>query len=211
MYHLISMLIASRTCRSVVYVAGCVIFCSFFADDLMPQLRRGVSTEAFFSALIQGDEATVRNMLSRGANVNARDHFGSSAAEIAAWSQGANSCDILRDLIRHGAAVNTSNCFGTTPLMNAVCVNNVEAVSMLLDAGANPNSQDRAGRTALHVAAASADPKIIRMLLDAGADRQIADTSGVTPADEARAEGNLVAERLFADLSVARESVPNPQ
>ena len=81
-------------------------------------------------------------------------------------------------LLNHGAKVNSTDGFGSTPLIAAIGSGNVETVKLLLDKGANPNasldfdeegSTGARGESALAVAAAGGNADIVRLLLKKGA------------------------------------------
>ncbi len=60
--------------------------------------------------------------------------------------------------------------YGYTPLIEAVIVDDVGKVAVLLEAGADVDQQDFTGRTPLHWAVFNNNLKILRCLLDAGAN-----------------------------------------
>ncbi|EAX88509.1 ankyrin repeat protein, putative [Trichomonas vaginalis G3] len=51
-------------------------------------------------------------LLSHGADVNAKNNYGSTALHFAVYS---NSLEIIETLISHGAKVNIQNDYGQTP------------------------------------------------------------------------------------------------
>lgn len=75
---------------------------------------------------------------------------------------------MVRQLISHGANVNTADAYGRTPLMMAAMQNWPEAVRALLDAHASVDARDHAGHTVLDFV----DPEerqLVRILTAAGA------------------------------------------
>jgi ankyrin repeat protein len=66
-------------------------------------------------------------------------------------------------------------------LIDAVKINDIFAVNMILDAGVEVNSRDKLGETALHVAAVRGYPEIASMLIDKGADVNAKDKRGLSP------------------------------
>src|ERR1019366_531121 len=85
-------------------------------------------------------------------------------------------------LVRKGSAdVNTKLADGTSALLLAVRSDDLELVSLLLDAKANVNDADPDGVTPLTLACANANVAIARKLVGAGANTDLADVSGVTP------------------------------
>lgn len=72
-----------------------------------------------------------------------------------------------------------------TLLMEAVILQNVEAVRLIIEAGCNLDAQDRFGYTALHFAAEGQLHKIVQELLHAGAQSDLEDQNGNTPLSNA--------------------------
>src|SRR5690554_6275347 len=70
----------------------------------------------------------------------------------------------ITELIEKGANVNTHNSEGKSPLVFAICNNNLEAVKTLVKLGANTNSKDFLdGKTPLMYAASYAqNPTILK-------------------------------------------------
>jgi ankyrin repeat protein len=83
--------------------------------------------------------------------------------------------------------INSQNNRGETPLYQAVQINNLETVELLLIRGADPNMSDYYGETPLHLAIQNIreweqdDHKIILLLLSRGADVNTHDNQGITP------------------------------
>ena len=69
-------------------------------------------------------------------------------------------------------------CRGATPLCQAICDHDDQAVSALLASGANPNQPDLRGATPLIYAAQSNKVQLGIMLIDAGADVDAVDQNG---------------------------------
>jgi ankyrin repeat protein len=85
----------------------------------------------------------------------------------------------LKQLAADGAAVNTADARGTTPLHFAAAYGTPDPVKLLLDAGAEVNRTNAMGATPLVLGASS--PAKVRLLLAAGADPNIATKAGRTP------------------------------
>ena len=76
----------------------------------------------------------------------------------------------VTDLLAKGAAVNTSDRRGMTPLMWASASGNVEVVQQLLDRGAIVDRRAADGTTALMLASVNGFTETVRALLGRGAD-----------------------------------------
>jgi len=144
------------------------------------------------------DTATVRFLVEKGADVNARNAIGDTPLILAA-SHG--NVEVIRLLLAKGADVNAVDApestqvkngpvaLGSfTPLLYAAVYAGYDAVKLLLDAGAKVNAQDVRGMTPLMLAIASdrPDPHVVRLLLERGADTSIKSKDGETAADWAR-------------------------
>ncbi len=91
------------------------------------------------------DMVWMQFLVSKGANVNARNAKGETPLEIAAELGFAEGVDFL---IGSGARVDETNNTGSTPLIDAVSRRDLAVVRALLKAGANPDRPDNSGRSA---------------------------------------------------------------
>jgi ankyrin repeat protein len=124
-------------------------------------------TTALDQAVERGNREMVELLLSRGADVNAKDESGRTALML--LDDEATS-DLVWDLLNAGAQVNAKTDAGRTPLISVAYYNNVEALKALLDGGAEVNSKDEDGETALMVAAENGQLQNVRALVLAGAN-----------------------------------------
>lgn len=92
--------------------------------------------------------------------------------------------ELVRALASLGSDLNAENEFGNTPLMEALILNHLPMVQLLLELGANPNWQSSRGKnTALHVAADYGLKDAVPVLLRFGANPEIPNEHSETPAD----------------------------
>ena len=127
----------------------------------------------------RGNLATVRALLSKNANPNARESNGGQTALM--WALSERQSAVVEVLIKHGADVQAGSKTGFTPLMFAAQQGDEDSARILLRAGAKPNdAQPKTGLTPLMIASAMAHAKAVDALLDNGADPNLADANGYT-------------------------------
>jgi CubicO group peptidase (beta-lactamase class C family) len=105
-------------------------------------------------AALQGNLDAVRQHIAAGADLDAKDPYGSTPLIIAAAF---GRTDIARALIEAGADLNVTNNDGGTALHTAAFLCRMEIVRALLDRGANRYLRDNFGNTALDAVAAPFD------------------------------------------------------
>jgi serine/threonine-protein phosphatase 6 regulatory ankyrin repeat subunit B len=168
--------------------------------DALSNVFTGTSSEArhlddgktaLMLAARGGHIAVVRELLDRGAAIEARDRDGGNALMTAA---GAGHDEIVRLLLARGADPNARTAYGFTPLMAAASGSRTgwpACAETLLRGGARVNAKDRLGSTALMGAATRTDTAITRVLLRHGAAVHARDGQGETALDWARRAQHL--------------------
>jgi serine/threonine protein kinase len=104
----------------------------------------------------------------------------------------------LRQLLDRGVSPNQETG-GSTPLHEAVRLQNNEATRLLLERGADPDRSDSSGHRSLHYALRNRDYTITSMLLERGADPNAPDRDGHTPLWYARTYCNRTYVRLLKE------------
>jgi ankyrin repeat protein len=129
-------------------------------------------------AAMDGKTSLVAGLLAAGSDVDQRvEGRGLTPLHLAG---GAGHAGVIRQLLSHGADINSVDSNGQTPLHGMMGCACEESVRMLLKAGADVHRADRWGDTPLHYAARSNEAVTTRLLLEAGADPNGADDQGWT-------------------------------
>jgi len=152
-------------------------------------------TPLFVAAMSDQSADIVRYLVSKGADLKARDGFGNTVLTAAA---NGNDLDTIRIALDAGIDVNAVGATGVTPLLLSAGYGNVAATKLLLGKGAKvnavtatpilfPGGDPKSGPVALHnftplaVAIPHASPDMVKTLLDAGADVNAKDSRNMTP------------------------------
>lgn len=115
-----------------------------------------------------------------------------AAIDLAA---GGGHIDTIRELVRQGAAVSTTDCRGQTALHRAALFNQAAAVDVLImEADSDVDAQDRGGLTPLHYAAAVDSVDALTALLRNGASI-MQDKKGRSPLHLAVKQGHISSSR----------------
>ncbi|KAI9663972.1 MAG: Ankyrin-2 [Bathelium mastoideum] len=120
---------------------------------------------AFFWAVLGGRIDTVRTLLDRGANPEARD--GSKSTALCRACQN-NDLKIAELLVHKGANVHAFNDGFWTPLHEVSARGYVAIAEILIGHHADPNSRNHQRYTSLNLAAQSRHLATVRVLLDSG-------------------------------------------
>jgi ankyrin repeat protein len=136
---------------------------------------------------------TMRELIKRGADVNARSNF-AQPAPVVLMPYSVLSRD---EQIVEGGSITTilgagyaAYNKGITPLLLAAASGSTLAVQTLLDKGANPNAATVSGETPLDAAAAGGYLLSVQLLLKRGAKVNTQDASGATPLINAVLQGH---------------------
>ena len=130
----------------------------------------------------------LRELLSLGANVDARDEGGRTPLFTAARL---GDIDTMTVLLEHNANVLAEDLIGRTPLHWAVFAKKDVAVTLLLDNGASIEAKDEDGCTPLHLAADADDVPTFRFLIDRGANMFAVDKKGFNTLVRAALGGHM--------------------
>ncbi|MBM7113899.1 ankyrin repeat domain-containing protein [Archangium primigenium] len=141
-------------------------------------------SEELFAAIEQHDTARVKALLAGGANPNEpqSEERGLRPLQEAIFAlYDGGEVDVLQALIEHGADVNAWDAKrDQTPLLTAVCEQEVAALEVLVRAGADPNVRSSEGIMPLRACAEVGSLSMAALLLYAGAARTINDWGGLS-------------------------------
>lgn len=143
-------------------------------------LQSSELVKSYDERLFSDDIKVVKEAISLGADLNAKNNHGYTALMLAALG-GGTRLEIAKLLIASGADLNIKNSnSGETTLILAALSNELEVVKLLIELGADINIQDAKGYTALIFAASFNRLEIIKLLIEAGADLNIKNELGCT-------------------------------
>jgi ankyrin repeat protein len=150
---------------------------------------RGLTPLMYAAAVGSADGMKI--LIDKGANVNAKNAFDSTALM---WS--VTDFAKVKLLVEHGADVNAASKMGHTPfLLASMSAGTLPALKLLASKGANVKAADAQKMTALIGAANTDDNETIKYLLDLGLDVNATDANGNTPLMNAASMGNLTAAK----------------
>jgi ankyrin repeat protein len=152
-------------------------------------------TKQLMEAVTKGETDTVRQLLEKGADVNACDEKGLDAFLKAAKL---GHTDIVKLFLEKGTEIYSKQSKINNALLWASSENRAAVVELLLENGADANYKDTQG-DALYYAARSGHALVARILLDHGVDVNGKDKSGMTPLIYAAWHGSEECVRLFLD------------
>jgi uncharacterized protein len=153
-------------------------------------------------AVRNNDAALVRELISRGSQVDERDAKGDAPLIIAAYQ---GYTDIVKLLLEAGADVSVVDPgMKATALHAAAYAGNAEAARLLIEHGIDIDRQGPYnGYTALHDAIWQNNVEAARVLIEAGANLEIRSNAGETPQAFARSRNRreiaaLIERRIAA-------------
>ena len=134
-------------------------------------------TEAHITE-ITNDFKTIKLLIRKGANVNARDRDGNTPLHEACFFK--ERLQELKRLIKKGAYNTRNEARNTRLLLDSInCHLNV--IKLLIKSGANVNARDRNKKTPLHLASDMDQLEIVSLLIKSGVNMNARDVNGETP------------------------------
>ena len=160
----------------------------------LPDLPARKEPHALWRAARAGDVDAVREAVSAGLSLDARDGLGRTPLVVAVVHGRKRCVDVLLD---GGADPETPSGHRSRPLAYAAFRGDAALCARLLGAGADPNKKAADGWTALHVAARQGAADVVRLLLARGASRDARTGTGRTALVVATAFGELQTVRAL--------------
>ena len=143
--------------------------------------------EELLQATKQGNLKKLNELLSKGADINAKDGNGNS---VLLYAIKHNKVEAVNFLLSKGANLEAKDKSTRTPLMFAIIEENAEMVKFLLSKGAKLEAKDDTGWTPLIIAVGKQNRGIVEFLVSKGADVNAKTTSGITPLHVAAHKNN---------------------
>lgn len=175
---------------------------------VLTALSARAATSDVADAVMHGDSAALRTLLTKKADVNAPQADGATALHWAVYRNDLATVDLL---LKAGARVKVANSFGATPLSLAAENGNPAITERLLNAGGDPNERMVNSDTALMMASRTGNVETMKVLLDRGADVNAKETTrGTTALMWAAAQKHPAAVQLLVDYGadVSAASAP---
>ncbi|HYI92863.1 MAG TPA: ankyrin repeat domain-containing protein [Bryobacteraceae bacterium] len=162
------------------------------ADPEMAKAKDPAGSTALHHAAGFGTLATMKELLAKGADVNAKNRRKSTPLFWALHDEAK-----VRLLIDQGADINAVQIDGRTPVYQAATMGNaVTVLQLFLEKGANPNAKTIVGSTPL-MQAARGNLEAMRLLIDKGADVNAKTAGGATALMAAASTGRVQAARML--------------
>ena len=166
------------------------------------------ATSDVADAVMRGDSAALRQLLTQKANVNAPQADGATALHWAVYRDDLATVDLL---LGAGANPKAANGFGATPLSLATESGNAAITQRLLGAGADANERMLDGDTPLMMAARTGNLATMKVLLDRGADVNAKEpTRGTTALMWAAAHKHPAAVQVLVDRGADVSAISSP-
>lgn len=162
-----------------------------------------------FVAIYNNDMEMLDLLLSEAPKDTVSRHFGKLEDTPLHRASLFDRLEMVGELIRAGADVNSKNRHGVTPLHYAVTTNSLDCIRILLRYKANVNAAGTTGLTPLHLAATFGYEEAAKVLLKAGANTS-AIANNRTPADCAIEKGHTELAALLKPSTPVAPAAPSP-
>ena len=144
-----------------------------FQEKKRPTMRYS----SFLNLCASGNTQKVEAAINDGANVNAKNEYGTTALMEAAENGHTNVAELL---IENGVDVNAKDDDDWTALMWATLKGYTEVAELLINHDANVNAKSKYGRTALMLASLKGHAEVAELLIKHGANVNVKTNEGWT-------------------------------
>tara|TARA_B100000579_G_C22593386_1_gene739130 strand:- start:27 stop:815 length:789 start_codon:yes stop_codon:yes gene_type:complete len=163
------------------------------------KIQARVRGQQLLEAAESGDISEVKNLLARGADVNATDKYGITALH---WAAERGYEEIVKALVKAGADVNAKESAGWTALHYAGLCGFADIVQALVIAGADVNATDNDGWTALQLAKSSDHKLSFKNAIEEGKQKLISlYEHSLHPEVTQERLNDLLSKRITQDLN----------
>jgi ankyrin repeat protein len=153
-----------------------------------------------------GNEAIVKLLIEKGANLESKGKYGYTPLWRAAYDEHEA---VVRLLVEKGANLECEDIYGLTLLSQAAGDEHETVVKLLVKNGANLESKDSYGWTPLSRAANSGHEAIVKLLVEKGATLESKTNGGWTPLSLAASKGHEAIVKLLVEKGANLESEDN--
>jgi len=152
----------------------------------------------------------IKEILDKGANIEARGTFGMTPLMILLEANGSSDEDIKESfftLINKGANINaTAGDTEDSVAHSAAISGNTEIMDYLINQGINPFIENNIGEGLLHMAALYNQPEMIQYLLNKGLEANKANVTGHTPVMHLIGDNDYPEENILPGLKLLAEN-----
>lgn len=161
---------------------------------------RLTNTTALAHAIENTNREMVQVLLSAGADVNARNSYGTTPFMHLGERA---TVELVRDLLAAGADLHAADESGTTALLKIAGSSKLEVVTELINAGARIDVKDNRGTTVLMNAAENEDARVVKFFIAAGLDVAARNDNGETALMQAVQWGGTDTVRALSESGTA--------
>jgi ankyrin repeat protein len=164
--------------------------------------ERDISDQMIIAAR-SNDIRKVRELIERGADVNAKENVTGEGDTALFHAAAAGYTEVAKVLIEKGAKLN-GPAGSMTPLIMAASGGHADTVEVLIKTGANVNAKDDQGHTALTDAARKNHFEVVKLLIENGAEPNVTLPDGNTPLSWAKANNNSDMVKLLRKAGASK-------
>lgn len=135
----------------------------FFTSSFIV-LAQNMNDSLLYQAVVNNDTTTIKELLSKGANVNFVKQQGWAKVNPLITAINKQNIESVKILLQNGADVNWEDGFNTTALMYAASNGNISIIKYLLEGGADIKHKDKQGNDAISTAKQAKHNDVVKLL-----------------------------------------------